>query len=228
MTTLDRDDEAPIHTAVVKRWRPGVGLDDLRLIASSPKWKKAFACDRGKSKQSVLHIAATGSSLELVRFLVEQGQKPTARDARTRTPVHMAITSGNSEAFHYFLDVVGERLLAMRGERGRTLLHQAARHARWDVVDFLLRRGANPTVRDHTGKTAAQSARARAAEDFLEVEKNFGRDVQRYEQDARSRLKMADYLEGIEKEWRAGQRFPSAPTQATEGLVFGRARAVQG
>lgn len=194
----DRNDEAPIHTAVQRRSDRSIGLGQLELIASKPRWRRAFSCVRRRTKLTVMHIAAGSKNVKLLKFLFALGLSPTVRDKLGRAPVHMTFAAGNVEALEFFFEVCGDRIVSLRGEEGRSLLHQAARHGRWDMIRYLMARGANVIARERKGLTAAQSARAKAAELFGKIDEELGGDVQALEDKARDCIQIANYLEGLE------------------------------
>jgi ankyrin repeat protein len=72
--------------------------------------------------------------------------------------LHNAALGGNAEVIALLLDC-GARIDAAEGESGATPLMLAASLGRTNAVALLLRRGANPTLRDHAGHTALDRAK---------------------------------------------------------------------
>ena len=117
-----------------------------------------------------LHAAANVGTwsevLEMLLMLLDAGADPNARteDGRSRTPLHLAVTSISSAAIAVLLDAGADP--ETRNEDGRTPLHLAAIEGGPENVAALLDAGANIEARDHGGMTplhlAADSCRSPA------------------------------------------------------------------
>jgi ankyrin repeat protein len=105
---------------------------------------------------SPLHYAAGKSKLEMVKALLEAGERPNIRDDHGFTA--LMLTDG-SDVMEYLLEH-GADISAVNQWR-RTALHHIARRkgpAAIEAVRLLLARGANAAVKDAEGKTALDFA----------------------------------------------------------------------
>ncbi|CAN0435060.1 unnamed protein product [Ectocarpus sp. 12 AP-2014] len=104
-----------------------------------------------------LHLAAFFNRVEAIDLLLEAGANIEARDDSDSTPLHCAVLECHLETMSALLKH-GAHVNAQNNNRS-TPLHRAAFHAGTDrfteVVDPLLRSGADETILDVDGKTAA-------------------------------------------------------------------------
>lgn len=119
---------------------------------------------------TALHGVAGEEQLEMAKFLLDSGADPNARNDEGITPLHLAA----------YPEMVG--LLVQRGADinarsvdGRTpLIIHAAEGERCDVMEVLLKLGADATARDKHGESALDIARAREEEDKVEILEQYG------------------------------------------------------
>lgn len=109
---------------------------------------------------SVLHLAAAGYRVEIVRVLLKAGADPnTIGKFRNATPLHYATDSGAGlRTWNDAKQVETVRCLLEAGAKidaqdknGATPLHRAVRTRGAAAVRFLLEAGANPLVRNKPG-----------------------------------------------------------------------------
>lgn len=108
--------------------------------------------------ERAMEMAVTRSRTETARILVENGfniNKPTLAGS---TYLHDAALAGAPKILDLFLDH-GAEIDARDPETGATPLIFAAAMARFSAVALLLRRGADPALRDRAGHTALDRAR---------------------------------------------------------------------
>lgn len=105
---------------------------------------------RDKIGRTPLHYASTP---EMIAFLRERGANVNTRDENKQTPLHQAARLGRKNLIVKLLEC-GAAIEA-RANEGITPLHEAARkNERWEVIETLLDKGADSTIRDEFGKTA--------------------------------------------------------------------------
>jgi ankyrin repeat protein len=103
--------------------------------------------------------AAEYGDVPKIRALLDLGANVKGRDASDRTPLIYALEMGDAE-----LHGVVEALITLgpdvnaQSHRGRTPLMAAVIRGAAEVVDMLLKRGADPTLKDRTGRTALDRA----------------------------------------------------------------------
>jgi ankyrin repeat protein len=96
-------------------------------------------------------VAATGK-VSLPESLVEAGGDINTANATGQTPLHLAAASGNVETVRMLLDEGAELDLPDTVE-GFSALHVATMHGHADVVDLLVRYGADPEARTRRQQT---------------------------------------------------------------------------
>jgi hypothetical protein len=102
---------------------------------------------------TLLHIAAFAGNVETTRLLIGKGADVNAR-ARSKwrnTPLQTAVLTGAYETAKLLLENGADPLV--RQAQGVAPMHEAARHARADLVQLLLDHGAELNSRMDDGKT---------------------------------------------------------------------------
>lgn len=111
---------------------------------------------------TALHLAAAGYRVEIVRQLLAAGADPNAATNHRRSgPLHYAAdgyVSGPAFDAKRQVKTIGELLDAgadinAQDKNGASPLHRAVRTRCAAAVKFLLREGANPTLRNRPGST---------------------------------------------------------------------------
>lgn len=98
--------------------------------------------------------------LEITRLLLNAGADPNARETGGRSALMFAAATDHAEIVECLV-VGGTELDATCGPRSRTALMIAAEGAREKALRVLLAHGADPSIRDIDGKTAAHLARTK-------------------------------------------------------------------
>ena len=117
----------------------------------------------------VLHSAAEGGSMIIVRALAERGANLQVKDQNRRTALHKAAYYGHSDVVEFLvdngLDVNAKANESSSGGYGVTPLHHAATSGDDKTVQVLINRGADREARNEKGWTPLHAAicRRRAA-----------------------------------------------------------------
>ena len=139
-----------------------LGLDDAGLekgrqeIAVVRLWLETERRRRARG-ESLLHEAAT-SNAEAVKYVLEDGGDPNARDKKGWTPLHHAAQAGRFKVIEVLVKA-GAKVNA-RGNEGETPLIIAAVNGEREAVGVLLRLGANVQIKTQSGGTALDYAQA--------------------------------------------------------------------
>lgn len=110
-------------------------------------------------RQSALQTACMNGDLEIAAALIDAGAQLELRDDRGATPVYWAANRG----FPSMVQLLRDRGADVNAAdaTGTTPL-MIAQPDRLEVVELLLRLGADPLLRNAAGRTAAEEARAQA------------------------------------------------------------------
>ena len=143
--------ENGVRPNVFEACAAGLAGDVARLLKENPK----LVHERSHDGWTPLHLAAFFGRLELVKMLLDSGAPMLAvsNNNESNLPINAA-AAGKRD------DVV--RLLVERGcppdarasDQGYTPLHLAANNGNVDLVEFLLRSGADRNLRTGAGQTA--------------------------------------------------------------------------
>ena len=64
---------------------------------------------KNKHKQTLLHVAATGGHVDIIKMLVNAQVNISARDDNWNTPLHLAAKHGKVKAVKYLMQVTDEQ-----------------------------------------------------------------------------------------------------------------------
>ncbi len=115
--------------------------------------KRATVDARDSTREAPLHKACQWGRQDVVRLLLKHGASVDVQDNRGETPLHQA---GDAQTAHILIEHSAD--INKRDYRGRTALHHASINGRKDVVDELVKAGADLTIRDSQGKSAIDVA----------------------------------------------------------------------
>lgn len=141
---------------------------------------------------TALHFAAIGNGTQVVDVLIERGADLDAKDDEFHaTPVGWANEGGRTSMVHHLVERGAKvdlhraaaygltdhvrRLLREHPERVDqkdrygTPLHEAVLWGHADIVELLLRHGANPGLRAHNGRTPLQVALRQIRSDAMDT-----------------------------------------------------------
>ncbi|XP_029832405.3 transient receptor potential cation channel subfamily A member 1 homolog [Ixodes scapularis] len=126
----------------------------------------AFLLDRGAGLEdcdvhgnTALLSAVDGGGVDVVRLLLARGAEVGRRNDRDQNVFHLAVLAKNADVLQELLDVRNsEFLINAKDSNGDTPLHHAASNAFLDIVQLLLRHGANPAAKNISEETTLHSA----------------------------------------------------------------------
>jgi len=127
------------------------------LLDADPKLARRWSRDGF----TALHLALFSGEEAALRLLIERGADLEApsrhRTIRGVRPLQTAAFVRECGLAEILLDAGAQ--VDGRGENGATALHSAAQHGDEEFIRLLVDRGADPTIRDDTGKRPADYAK---------------------------------------------------------------------
>ena len=109
---------------------------DLEGLKSALEALEVTLKDQDASGATLLHFAARGNQVEVMRYLTESGIAPDSRDDDGNTALHVAVQEGSVGAVHVLLNS-GASDAVLNGEQ-EAAIHIAVKLNRMDVVEALL------------------------------------------------------------------------------------------
>ena len=116
-----------------------------------------------------LMVAAVNGNLKTAEVLLDKGANPIARDTSyDAAPIHFASWSNHIEIVKLLLSR-GVDVNLVNGHNGETPLHHAvsAESVAFELIEFLLANGADPSIRNKDGKTPLDIAAEPATVELL-------------------------------------------------------------
>jgi len=124
-----------------------------RVFIAAPGPAEGFVARRRRER-----VGRSGTSHQRVELLIATGADPTATDSFGDTPLHYCASAGSGGEVMELLLVSSAEAIDARNRASETPLHLAARHGGVDVVQSLIRNGADLDVQDGRGRTALDIA----------------------------------------------------------------------
>ena len=140
-----------------------------RLLLTRPQDLRAKD-DRGCAP---FHIAVLAGKVEVSQLLIRHSVDLNIRDIEDHNLLHMAAWKGHIEIVQMLLENDGATKVFINApnKNGQTPLHLATQHNRHNIVELLLKFGADPNAKDNDDMTplffTSQSARSRAVVKLL-------------------------------------------------------------
>uniref|UniRef100_A0ABD2W7Q3 Uncharacterized protein n=1 Tax=Trichogramma kaykai TaxID=54128 RepID=A0ABD2W7Q3_9HYME len=111
-----------------------------------------------KTGESPLHLALTGGHEKIAKLLLRRGADPNLARVDGWTPLHVICWhSDDVNVAKMFFDICDDEhqlvQVDARDQWGNTPLHFAVNRNQKELVEFLLRRGANPSLANEEGST---------------------------------------------------------------------------
>ena len=127
-------------------------VDVLKILLDQPEIDVNAPHPR-RSNQTALSVAAGEGKVDIVRALLDHdGLDAYRKDANNNTALLVAIRDGQTSTVMQILDHEGTAVqLDSVNWTGSSALMLAAEHGQKEVVDKLLSKGANPSLRDNEG-----------------------------------------------------------------------------
>ncbi|CAI4230593.1 unnamed protein product [Auanema sp. JU1783] len=119
-------------------------------------------------QRACAHVACSINDLAAVRMLRRLGASFEVEDSGGRTPLMTAVWAGHSAVVAYLLDSLTVNPNCI-DEQGASPLSIAAQLGYRDMVILLLRFGAEPSLRDHMGRTALDVAKISGHEHIISI-----------------------------------------------------------
>jgi cytohesin len=104
--------------------------------------------------RTALHWAVHNGNEDMVALLLGHEARADTTDRHGRPALRTAVDKGYVGVVRLLVDKLGSEALQARDAGGRSLLHAVIQKGREDLVDYLLRNGLTPSMRDDRGETA--------------------------------------------------------------------------
>ncbi|XP_078679759.1 uncharacterized protein LOC144915337 [Branchiostoma floridae x Branchiostoma belcheri] len=124
-------------------------------IASYLLHKGTHVDEKNHMDETALHLAAGSGDVGMVKLLLEHDANISATDCLGNTALHFAARNGNAKALHLLRR---KENIDAEGNDNLTALHLATWNGHADIVNNLLRYGADPNKKDKWGHTALHIA----------------------------------------------------------------------
>ena len=108
--------------------------------------------------QKNLSFHAKLGRLDQVQLAIQSGQNVNDKDGEGRTALHWAVDRAQEAMVHALVEQHGANVNAQDGE-GATPLHYAAMCEHIPLTLYLLQHGADPSIEDESGESAAEAVR---------------------------------------------------------------------
>ena len=95
---------------------------------------------KDRSGYSLLHIATNAEKIEIVKWLLNQCGMDINLHCNGHNVLSLALSKGNFELFDYYLENKAECI----GRNQLNILHEAVNKNRYDIVERLIEKGADP------------------------------------------------------------------------------------
>lgn len=117
-----------------------------------------------------LHFAAQDGDIEKVKSLIEAGCDVNAVDEGMElTPLHYAVREEKFKVAEYLISVGADVNAHLADKAGETPLGEVAENCSYEMADFLIKHGANPTIPGWMQLTALDRAKNRKKDEGRRV-----------------------------------------------------------
>lgn len=108
---------------------------------------------RNKYGESPLHVAVKRGDIEKVRSLLSDGANANSKDHAGWRPIHESMRDGENALRIIRLLVDYGADINAQSDSGNTALHDAAAYMSHEIIEYLVKSGADPTVKNLDGKS---------------------------------------------------------------------------
>lgn len=129
-------------------WFSSLSPEDLKNYKAEKK--EALQRERCSSLQKT--VEGLGTRYDLKRYYSECRKFINSFDFHGRTKLHLAVMEGSLKKTKLYLYIGAKINLWARDNYGWTPLHYAASIGSGDIVEILLKKGADPNIKDNEGK----------------------------------------------------------------------------
>jgi ankyrin repeat protein len=148
----------PVHSLLSNN--PNVTVDVLNRLLSATNVNL-----RDNQNATLLHAACHSGNLLVVEYLFNRDLSLTAITNRNETLIHYAVASGNAALLQWLIDSKQININA-RDTSGETALHRATQQNNHDVVELLVRNGADITIQNNNSLKAEFFQKIQAMHDY--------------------------------------------------------------
>ncbi|XP_046451149.1 serine/threonine-protein phosphatase 6 regulatory ankyrin repeat subunit B-like [Daphnia pulex] len=120
--------------------------DILDVILETGKFDINYRDEEGRT---ALHFALNAKNMTTARYLLENGADPTIRDKNEVTPFHLAASHATTTDIIKLILKGSLVDISSRDDDGMTTLHYAIEASNVITARYLLKKGADPTIRDY-------------------------------------------------------------------------------
>ncbi len=149
----------PVHSLLSNN--PNVTVDVLDRLLSATNLNL-----RDNQNATLLHAACHSGNLPVVEYLFGRELSLTAITNGNETLIHYAVASGNAALLQWLIDSKQIDINA-KDTFGETALHRATQQNNRDVVELLVRNGADITIQNNDGKRASELAITMGYQDLI-------------------------------------------------------------
>ncbi|XP_014228406.1 ankyrin-1-like [Trichogramma pretiosum] len=134
-------------------------LMKLLLEISDEKRRPVLIDAQDKEGKTALHLALENKHEEVARLLLRSNANPKLANPEGSTALHLICKMGRPIALmELLLEISDEKSqplpLDAQDEEGNTVLHWTLKNLRRNIAEWLLRKGADPTLANNEGSTA--------------------------------------------------------------------------
>ncbi|XP_023316094.1 ankyrin-1-like [Trichogramma pretiosum] len=170
----NRDGSTPLHV-IFERSSDCDALARLFFKISDEMNKTVDVNVRDDLGKTPLHLALSGRHRSLVQFLLRYGANPTTPDAEGLTPLHIICKGKRDDynlakmLFEMSKDQFRPIQVDARDKLGFTPLHEALTNGHKNLVQFLLRKSANPNLANNMDELTPLHVLCRNNRDYYEL-----------------------------------------------------------
>lgn len=151
------------HTSHINSFNISLGIHDATRSNDIASLTKILSTNddvnktKGDIRNTALHIASSKGHVQAAELLITKGADTHLRNKRGYLPSHLAAIYHHENVLSFLLSI-DKSLLDAVDSSGNSLLHIAAWKRHPEVIEFLLRKGINISLKNRDGNTAYHTA----------------------------------------------------------------------